>query len=108
MTPLHVGIIGAGQAGERHAVGFDQTDAAEVVALADLVPERANALATAFWTKRARSCRSSLIRPLAAISKTKTLPKSLHQIWRRSALRSSPRPMIGRSSLKRRPNVALG
>ena len=48
MTPLRVGIIGAGQAGERHAVGFDQTATTQVVAVADLDAPRAHALAMRF------------------------------------------------------------
>ncbi|MEM7129423.1 MAG: Gfo/Idh/MocA family oxidoreductase [Chloroflexota bacterium] len=45
---LRVGIIGAGQVGERHAIGFDQTDTTDVVAIADLLPERVNPLAERF------------------------------------------------------------
>ena len=47
-TLLRVGIIGAGQAGERHAVGFDQTATTQVVAVADLDATRAHALAARF------------------------------------------------------------
>lgn len=45
---LRVGIIGAGQVGERHAVGFEQTATTDVVAIADLLPERVNPLAERF------------------------------------------------------------
>lgn len=45
---LRVGIIGAGQVGERQAVGFAALAGAEVVGVADIVLERANALAARF------------------------------------------------------------
>ena len=45
---LRVGILGAGQVGERHAVGFAATAEAEVVGVADLVPARARALTGRF------------------------------------------------------------
>ena len=45
---LRVGIIGAGQAGERHAAGFAACDGAELVGIADNVEDRAVALAHRF------------------------------------------------------------
>ncbi len=45
---LRVGIIGAGQVGERQAVGFSATAGAEVAGIADLVLERAAALTDRF------------------------------------------------------------
>ncbi len=42
---LRVGIIGAGQAGERHAVGFAATAGVTVAGIADVVEARATALA---------------------------------------------------------------
>jgi predicted dehydrogenase len=45
---LRVGIIGAGQVGERQAVGFAATAGAEVVGVADLVLARARALTERF------------------------------------------------------------
>ncbi|MEZ4831154.1 MAG: hypothetical protein R2873_03975 [Caldilineaceae bacterium] len=38
--PLNIGIIGAGQAGERHAVGFSHVPSTQVVGIADLVLPR--------------------------------------------------------------------
>ena len=38
---LRVGIIGAGQVGERHAVGFAATEGATIVGIADVIEERA-------------------------------------------------------------------
>ena len=49
---LRVGIIGAGQAGERHAIGFAAARGAAVTAVADAVPARAEALA-ARWSAHA-------------------------------------------------------
>ena len=43
-----MGIIGAGQAGERHAVGFAATEGADVVGIADIVEGRGIALAERF------------------------------------------------------------
>jgi predicted dehydrogenase len=48
---LRVGILGAGQVGERHAIGFSQTEGAQIVGFADLVEERATALASRFGGK---------------------------------------------------------
>lgn len=48
---LHVGIIGAGQAGERHAVGFAACDNAKLVGIADIAEERAAALSNRFEAK---------------------------------------------------------
>ena len=45
---LNIGIIGAGQAGERHAVGFGHVESTQVVGIADLVLPRAEALAGRF------------------------------------------------------------
>ena len=45
---LRVGIIGAGQAGERHAVGFAACRGAELVSVADVAENRAVALANRF------------------------------------------------------------
>ena len=45
---LRVGIIGAGQAGERHAVGFATCRGANLVGMADVVEDRAAALANRF------------------------------------------------------------
>jgi predicted dehydrogenase len=42
---LRIGVAGAGQAGERHAIGFAGCDGAEVVGVADLDLERATAVA---------------------------------------------------------------
>ena len=43
--PLNIGIIGAGQAGERHAVGFSHVPSTQVVGIADLVLPRAETVA---------------------------------------------------------------
>jgi predicted dehydrogenase len=45
---LRVGIIGAGQVGERHAVGFAAVDGATIAGIADVVERRAVALAERF------------------------------------------------------------
>jgi predicted dehydrogenase len=45
---LRVGIIGAGQVGERQAVGFTAAKGAEVVGVADIVLDRATALTERF------------------------------------------------------------
>ena len=45
---LRVGIIGAGQVGERHAVGFAATEGATIVGIADVIEERATALCKRF------------------------------------------------------------
>jgi predicted dehydrogenase len=45
---LRVGILGAGQAGERHAIGFGTLATAEVAAVADVDPARGQALAGRF------------------------------------------------------------
>jgi predicted dehydrogenase len=48
---LRVGIVGAGQVGERQAVGFAATAGAEVVGVADIALERAEALTGRFGGK---------------------------------------------------------
>jgi UDP-N-acetyl-2-amino-2-deoxyglucuronate dehydrogenase len=45
---LRVGIIGAGQVGERHAVGFAAVEGATIAGIADIVEERATALTRRF------------------------------------------------------------
>src|SRR4051812_12666108 len=45
---LRIGIIGAGQVGERHAIGFAATEGAVVCAIADVVLARAEALAARY------------------------------------------------------------
>jgi UDP-N-acetylglucosamine 3-dehydrogenase len=45
---LRVGIIGAGQVGERHAVGFAAAEGAAMVGIADVVEERATTLTKRF------------------------------------------------------------
>jgi UDP-N-acetylglucosamine 3-dehydrogenase len=45
---LRVGIIGAGQVGERHAIGFAATEGATIAGVADIVEERAFALTERF------------------------------------------------------------
>src|SRR5690606_14157187 len=45
---LRVGIIGAGQAGERHAAGFSVTEGTKIVGIADVIEERAARLAGQF------------------------------------------------------------
>jgi predicted dehydrogenase len=51
MTELRVGIIGAGQAGERHAVGFSTTEGAKLIGIADVMETRAAELASRFGAK---------------------------------------------------------
>ncbi len=51
MKVLRVGIIGAGQAGERHAGGFAATKTAKLVGIADLQEARAQKLASQFEAK---------------------------------------------------------
>jgi predicted dehydrogenase len=51
MAELRVGIIGAGQAGERHAVGFAATQGTKLVGIADVVNTRASELASRFGAK---------------------------------------------------------
>ena len=48
---LRVGIIGAGQAGERHAVGFTACKGAKLVGVADVAKNRAATLAERFDAK---------------------------------------------------------
>jgi predicted dehydrogenase len=45
---LRVGILGAGQVGQRHAIGFSHARAGAVVGYADVVVERAEALAAEY------------------------------------------------------------
>lgn len=60
MTQLRVGIAGAGQAGERHAVGFSETAGATLVGIADLEATRSEALAARFGAKGFSDWRSML------------------------------------------------
>jgi predicted dehydrogenase len=49
MSPK-IGITGAGQAGERHTVGFAAAPGADVIGIADVVGARATDLAERFGT----------------------------------------------------------
>jgi predicted dehydrogenase len=51
MAELRVGIIGAGQAGERHAVGFAATQGAKLAGIADVMEVRAAELSSRFGAK---------------------------------------------------------
>ncbi|MBV7334506.1 Gfo/Idh/MocA family oxidoreductase [Chloroflexi bacterium TSY] len=73
---LRVGIIGAGQAGERHAFGFAQTEKTEVTAIADLVPERVNALAARFDAEAHTDWRTMVDRGLDIL--VVSLPHNMH------------------------------
>jgi predicted dehydrogenase len=57
---LRIGIIGAGQAGERHAVGFAATAGTTLVGVADLAEERARELTQRFGGKAFRDWRELL------------------------------------------------
>ena len=48
---LRVGIAGAGQAGDHHAVGFSTTEGAEIVAIADLNKELASSVADRYGAR---------------------------------------------------------
>lgn len=57
---LRVGIIGAGQVGERHAAGFAAIPGAGVTAVADLIPARAEALAGRYGARAFTDWRAML------------------------------------------------
>lgn len=73
---LRVGIIGAGQAGERHAVGFSVTEGARLVGIADSAPERAQALASRFGAAAYSDWRAMLDRGLDVL--VVALPHNMH------------------------------
>lgn len=73
---LRVGIIGAGQAGERHAIGFSQTPTTEVTAIADLAAERAQALAARFDAAAFTDWRAMVERDLDIL--VVSLPHNMH------------------------------
>lgn len=73
---LRVGIIGAGQAGTRHAIGFDQTETTTVTAIADLSPERATELAARFDALAYTNWRSMLEQELDIL--VVSLPHNMH------------------------------
>ena len=73
---LRVGIIGAGQAGERHTVGFSAVPGADVVGIADVVEARATDLAGRFGTKSYTDWRRLLADGLDIL--VVSLPHNLH------------------------------
>jgi predicted dehydrogenase len=75
-TPLRVGIIGAGQAGERHAVGFSSIPETRVVGVADIVQGRAAELAQRFDATAYTDWRAMLDDGLEIL--VVSLPHSLH------------------------------
>lgn len=73
---LQVGIIGAGQAGERHAIGFDATATTQVAAIADLDESRAQALAARFGAQAYTDWRTMLDQKLDIL--VVCLPHNMH------------------------------
>jgi predicted dehydrogenase len=73
---LRVGIIGAGQAGERHAIGFTETPTTRVVGVADIDARRAGDLAGRFQAHAYTDWRAMLDRGLDIL--VVSLPHSLH------------------------------
>lgn len=76
MAELRVGIIGAGQAGERHAVGFAATEGATLVAIADVVEVRASELASRFGAEAFTDWREMLSAGLDIL--VVSLPHNMH------------------------------
>lgn len=74
---LRVGIIGAGQAGERHAVGFSQARGASVAGIADLDGRRATRIAERFNAQPYKDWRRMLDREEVDILVV-ALPHNLH------------------------------
>jgi predicted dehydrogenase len=73
---MHVGIIGAGQAGGRHAAGFAATGEARLVGVADLAVERASKLAEQHGARAYSDWRYLLEEPLDIL--VVCLPHNLH------------------------------
>lgn len=73
---LRVGIIGAGQAGERHAVGFAVAAGATVVGIADVIEARGAALARRFGATPFTDWRQMLDRGLDIL--VVSLPHNQH------------------------------
>ena len=73
---LRVGIIGAGQAGERHAVGFAATSGTTVVGIADLIEAQGRPLAERFGAKFFTDWRQMLDHGLDIL--VVSLPHNLH------------------------------
>ncbi len=76
MKPLRVGIIGAGQAGERHAIGFQRVESTAVVGVADLNLARAEAVAALSGAKAVTDWRALFDLSLDIV--VVCLPHSLH------------------------------
>jgi len=73
---LRIGIIGAGQAGERHAIGFSTVDEATVVGIADIAADRAQAVAQRFNARTFTDWRALLDEHLDIL--VVALPHSMH------------------------------
>lgn len=76
MNQLRVGIIGAGQAGERHAAGFGELPNAQVVGIADLDTQRAAQLAAPYGATVYGDWREMLAAGLDIL--VVALPHSMH------------------------------
>ena len=73
---LRVGIAGAGQAGDHHAIGFAATEGAEVVAIADLNQELARSVAERYGARAVSDWRSLLELEIDIL--VVALPHNLH------------------------------
>lgn len=73
---LRIGIIGAGQAGERQAAGFHGAEGAEIVAVADLMQPRADELADRYGAVAYTDWRQMLKHGLDIV--VVALPHNLH------------------------------
>ncbi len=76
MVDLRVGIIGAGQAGERHAVGFAATPGTTLVGVADLAEDRALGLTQQVGGRAFRDWRELLEAGLDIL--VVSLPHNMH------------------------------
>ena len=83
---LRVGIIGAGQAGERHAVGFTACKGAKLVGVADVAENRVVALANRFEATPYTDWREMFNADLDIL--VVSLPHNMHVAPRRGCCRT--------------------
>jgi len=79
LSPLRVGIIGAGWPGERHAEGFLASGSAEVLAVSDLDPARRSTLASHYGVARTYADYHELLADLEIDAVSVALPNFLHR-----------------------------
>jgi UDP-N-acetyl-2-amino-2-deoxyglucuronate dehydrogenase len=94
LSPVRFGIIGCGTIAPTHAAALRQLGEAELVAVADVVPERAKALAEKFGVARVYENERALCRDKSVDAVVVATPSGMHAKHAISALRAGKHAIV--------------